>query len=120
MLIPNWIFSKSAAAVGQNAEAIRALQRAIGANEPIREIYEEMLLAQERSGRFDAAVQWTDKASTTFGEADRWVPHKIRLLRKLGRENEASALMLKCTVETPDWRHQCQEANQTPLVRATR
>ena len=117
---PNWIFSKSAAATGQNAEAIRALQRAIGANEPIREIYEEMLLVQERSGRFDTAVQWTDKASITFGEADRWVPHKIRLLRKLGRENEASALTLKCTVETPDWRHQCQEANQTPLLRATR
>ena len=51
---------------------------------------------------------------------DRWMPTKIRLLRKTGRVDEANALTLKCSVDAPDWRKLCQEANQTPAGRARR
>jgi hypothetical protein len=65
-------------------------------------------------------LAWTDKASTTFGESERWTPTKIRLLRKAGRVEEASTLTLKCAVDAPDWRRHCQEANQTPAGRPRR
>ncbi|MGH9959461.1 MAG: tetratricopeptide repeat protein, partial [Pyrinomonadaceae bacterium] len=117
---PNWVLAKSAMATGKQKEAVTALQRAISSNEPVREIYEEMIFVHERGGQLESALGWTDKASTTFGEADRWTTHKIRLLRKLNRTDEANTLTLKCTVETPDWRQACQEANQTPALRAAR
>jgi predicted Zn-dependent protease len=110
---PNWIFAKSAMATGRGDEALAALDGAIKSNEPVRQVYDEMISVNEQRGAFEAALGWTDKASATFGEADSWVPTKIRLLRRAGRTEEASALTLKCTVETPEWRQSCQQANQT-------
>ena len=95
-------------------------ERAIKANEPVREVYDEIILVNERQGNVTAALAWTDKASTTFGEAARWTPTKIRLLRKSGRVQEAAVLTLKCTVDTPEWRRLCQEANQTTPGSAAR
>lgn len=115
---PNWIFAKSAAALGRNREATDALKRAIDSNEPIPEIYEELIAAYEQTGQIAAAMEWTDKASSVFGGAPRWTPSKIRLLRKAGRVEEAGALTLKCSVEVPEWRRQCQEANQVPAPAA--
>lgn len=117
---PNWILARSAMARGRSAEAVAALERAIRANEPIRAVYEDLILANEQRGHLDAAIAWTDKASATFGESERWTPTKIRLLRKAGRVEEASALTLKCAVDAPDWRRHCQEANQTPAGRSRR
>ncbi|OLB93469.1 MAG: hypothetical protein AUH30_20030 [Candidatus Rokubacteria bacterium 13_1_40CM_68_15] len=117
---PNWILAKSATAVGRNSDAVAALERAIKANEPVREVYDEMIFVNEQQGNVTAALAWTDKASATFGEAARWRPAKIRLLRKSGRLAEATALTLTCTVETPEWRRLCQEANQTPAGAAAR
>lgn len=117
---PNWILAKAALAIGRNGEAVAALERAINTNEPVREVYDEIILVNEQRGNVTAALAWTDKASTTFGESAHWTPTKIRLLRKAGRVQEASILTLKCTVDTPDWRHLCQEANQTPAQRAGR
>ena len=117
---PNWILAKAAVTVGRTSEALTALGRAINANEPLREVYDEMILVREQRGDLTGALAWTDKASTVFGEAARWTPTKIRLLRKSGRVDEASALALKCTLETPEWRHLCQRANQTAVQRAER
>lgn len=115
---PNWILARSAGALGRSGEAVTALERAVKANEPIRAVYEELIAVNEGRGQLEAALGWTDKASATFGESERWTPTKIRLLRKAGRVEEASALTLKCSVDAPDWRRQCQEANQTPAGRA--
>jgi len=117
---PNWILAKSASAVGRNSEAVTALERAIKANDPVREVYDEIILVNEQQGNVTVALAWTDKASATFGEAARWRPTKIRLLRKSGRVPEATALTLTCTLETPEWRRLCQEANQTPAGSAAR
>ncbi len=117
---PNWILAKTASASGRHREAVAALQRAIASNEPIREVYDEMIAIHERHGELDTAFTWTEKASATFGDGDRWYPAKIRLQRKLGRVNEATALTLKCTVQAPDWRRLCQAANETPAPRQTR
>lgn len=117
---PNWILAKSAVAVGRSAEALAALDRAINANEPLREVYDEMILVREQRGDLAGALAWTDKASSVFGDAARWTPTRIRLLRKSGRVDEASALTVKCTLETPEWRQLCQQANQTPVQRAQR
>ena len=117
---PNWILARSAMARGRSAEAVAALERAIKANEPIRAVYDDLISANEHRGNLDAALAWTDKASTTFGESERWTPTKIRLLRKAGRVEEASTLTLKCAVDAPDWRRHCQEANQTPAGRSRR
>jgi Zn-dependent protease with chaperone function len=117
---PNWILARSAMALGRSGEAVAALERAIRANEPIRAVYDDVISVNEQRGNLDAALGWTDRASATFGESERWTPTKIRLLRKAGRVEEASALTLKCTVDAPDWRRLCQEANQTPAGRPRR
>jgi len=117
---PNWILARSAMALGRTGEAATALDRAVKANEPIRAVYEEVIGVNEQRGNLDAALSWTDRATTTFGETDRWLPTKIRLLRKTGRVDEANALTLKCSVDAPDWRKLCQEANQTPAGRTRR
>jgi len=115
---PNWMLAQAAVAVGRSSEAVTALNRAINANEPLREVYDEMILVREQRSDIAGALAWTDKASSTFGDAARWMPTKIRLLRKGGRMDEASALTLKCTLETPEWRQLCQKANQTPAQQA--
>ena len=74
----------------------------------------------ERQGNVALALEWTNKAIATFGEAPRWTPTKIRLLRKSGRTGDAEALTLSCTVHTPDWKRECQAANKTTAGRATR
>ena len=101
-------------------EAADALERALRSPEPAPQIYEDVIVGYEKAGNFTAALSWTDKASTTFGGAPRWAPLKIRLLRKAGRTAEANTLMLSCSVNTPDWRRPCQEANQTPAGQARR
>ena len=91
---PNWILARSAAALGRQAEAVDALRRAVGSTEPVALVYEEFILTQEREGNVLVALDWTDRASKTFGGAPRWTPHKIRLLRKAGRVAEASTLVV--------------------------
>jgi hypothetical protein len=82
--------------------------------EPAPRIYEDAIVGHEKAGNITAALSWTDRASATFGGGPRWTPVKIRLLRKAGRTAEANTLMPSCSVNTPDWRRSCQDANQTP------
>lgn len=117
---PNWILARAAMARGRNNEAVAALERAVKANEPIRAVYDDLISANEQRNNLNAALAWTDKASATFGESERWTPTKIRLLRKAGRVEEANTLTLKCSVDAPDWRRHCQDANQTPAGRPRR
>ena len=117
---PNWILARSAAALGRQREATDALERALTSPEPAPQIYEDVIIGYEKAGNITAALSWTDKASATFGGAPRWTPVKIRLLREAGRTAEANTLMLSCSVNNPDWRRSCQEANQTPAGQARR
>jgi hypothetical protein len=71
-------------------------------------------------GNILGAIEWTDRATKTFGGSPRFTPHKIRLLRKAGRTAEAGALAVDCSLNAPDWKRACQEANQTPAGRAQR
>lgn len=115
---PNWILAKSAQAVGQNAEAMTALQRAIKSDEPVVEIYDSMIDQLEARRDYVGALQWTDKAIATFGESESWTPTKIRLLRKSGRTDDANVLALECTVKTPSIRQKCQEASGSVALKA--
>ena len=117
---PNLMLAQSAEALGRQAEALEALRRAAGSTEPVAPVYEELIFAQERAGHVAVALDWTDRASKTFGGAPRWTPIKIRLLRKAGRVAEAGTLAVTCSVSTPDLKRPCQEANQTPAGRAQR
>jgi len=117
---PNWVVYRAASALGRQREALDALRRAITSPEPVPVIYEDLIFVYERQGNVAAALEWTNKAIATFGEAPRWTPTKIRLLRKSGRTGDAEALTLSCTVHTPEWKRECQAANKTPVARATR
>ena len=108
---PNWILAKSASQLGLHAQANAALERALSSEEPVREIYTEMIEVQERAGNNQAALKWIDKAANAFGDSPVWAPHRIRVLKKLGRKNDATALALKCSVDTPELRRDCQAAS---------
>jgi predicted Zn-dependent protease len=114
---PNWVLARSADSLGRKREALEALRRALRAPEPVPQIYEELIFTYEREGNIASALEWTDKASITFGKSPRWTPTKIRLLRKAGRTAEAEALTLDCSINSPDWKRQCQEANKTTAHR---
>ncbi|HYB44434.1 MAG TPA: M48 family metalloprotease [Candidatus Methylomirabilis sp.] len=115
---PNWVVAESAAALGRRQDALEALQRAIRSPEPVPVVYEGVILATEQAGQVTTALGWAERASKTFGGAPQWTPHRIRLLRKLGRVSEAGTLTLDCAVNSPEWKRACQEANQTPAGRA--
>ena len=117
---PNWVVYRAASALGRQREALDALRRAITSPEPVPVIYEDLIFVYERQGNTVTALDWTNKAIATFGEAPRWTPTKIRLLRKLGRTREADTLALSCSVNTPDWKRECQDANKTPAGRPSR
>ena len=81
-------------------------------------VYEDLIVFNEAGGSVPAALEWADRAAKTFGGAPRWTPHKIRLLRKSGRVAEAATLTVDCSLNAPDFKRACQEANQTPAGRA--
>jgi beta-barrel assembly-enhancing protease len=116
---PNWVFAKTAFALGRQREGLEALRRAVNSSEPVPNVYEELILANEGAGHLPVALSWTDQASKAFAGAPRWTPHKIRLLRKTGRVAEANTLALDCSLNAPDFKRLCQEANQTPPGKAT-
>lgn len=108
--MPHWILWQTAVAVGKQKQHQKSLEYALNSPEPIREVYEIAIKVNEQSGKFDAALNLVNKASEAFGDAPDWAPDRIRLLRKTGRKDEANALSLKCTMQTPQLRHKCQEA----------
>ncbi len=111
---PNWILARAASTLHRQPEAVAALQRAVGSADPNPQIYDDLIAVHEQAGNIPTALTWTDKASAVFGGAPRWRPVKIRLLRKAGKTSDADAQTLDCSVNAPDWRRLCQEANQTP------
>jgi predicted Zn-dependent protease len=114
---PNWVLAHTAFALGRQREGLEALRRAVSASEPVPAVYEDLIVFNEAGGSLPAAMDWTDRASKTFGGGPRWTPHKIRLLRKTGRVAEANTLAIDCSLKTPDYKRACQEANQTPAGR---
>ena len=117
---PNWVLSRAAFALNRSREGIEAFRRAVTSSEPVPNVYEDLIVAQEGAGNLPAALEWTDQASKTFGGAPRWMPHKIRLLRKTGRVAEANTATIDCSLNATDWKRLCQEANATPAGRAAR
>jgi predicted Zn-dependent protease len=117
---PNWVLANAAFALGRQREGIEALKRAISSTEPVSSVYEDLIFAYEGAGNFSAALELTDQASKVFGGAPRWRPPKIRVLRKAGRITEAASLTVECSLSAPDYKHACQEANQTQAGRAQR
>jgi len=117
---PNWVLARAAFALGRSREGIEALRRAVTSSEPVPGVYEDLIVAHEGAGNLPAALEWTDQASKTFGGAPRWMPHKIRLLRKTARVAEANTATIDCSLNAPDWKRLCQEANATPAGRAAR
>ena len=115
---PNWVLAHTAFALGRQREGLEVLRRAVSASDPVPAVYEDLIVFNEAGGGLPAALDWTDRASKTFGGAPRWTPHKIRLLRKTGRVAEANALAIDCSLNAPDFKRACQEANQTPPGRA--
>jgi Zn-dependent protease with chaperone function len=111
---PNWVLARSAFALGRSREGIEALRRAVSSSEPVPTVYEDLIVVNEAAGNLPAALGWTDQASKAFGGAPRWMPHKIRLLRKTGRVADANALTIDCSLNATDWKRLCQEANATP------
>ena len=112
---PNWVLAHAAAMLGRQTEAIDALRRAVASSEPVPLVYEDLIFAYERGGNIPVALEWTDRATTTFGGAPRFKPHKIRLLRKAGRTVEAQALAVDCALNgSTELKRACQAANQTP------
>jgi predicted Zn-dependent protease len=114
---PNWILARAAFALGRSREGIEALRRAVSSSEPVPGVYEDLIVAHESVGNLPVALQWTDQAAKTFGGAPRWIPHRIRLLRKTGRVAEANNATIDCSLNAPDWKRLCQEANATPAGR---
>jgi predicted Zn-dependent protease len=117
---PNWVLARSAFALGRSREGIEALRRAVSSTEPVPNVYEDLIVAHEAAGNLPVALQWTDQASKTFGGAPRFLPHRIRLLRKTGRVAEANRATIDCSLNATDWRRLCQEANATPAGRVSR
>ena len=117
---PNWVLARAAFALGRSREGIEALRRAVSSSEPVPNVYEDLIVAHEGAGNLPAALEWTDQASKTFGGAPRWMPHKIRLLRKTGRVAKANTATIDCSLNATDWKRLCQEANATPAGRAAR
>lgn len=114
---PNWVLARAAFALGRSREGIEALRRAVRSSEPVPNVYEDLIVAHESVGNLPVALQWTDQASKTFGGAPRWIPHRIRLLRKTGRVAEANNATIDCSLNATDWKRLCQEANATPAGR---
>ncbi len=77
----------------------------------------DLIVAHEGAGNLPAALEWTDQASKTFGGAPRWMPHRIRLLRRAARVAEANTTTIDCSLNATDWKRLCQEANATPAGR---
>ena len=117
---PNWVLARAAFALGRSREGIEALRRAVTSSEPVPNVYEDLIVAHEGAGNLPAALEWTDQASKTFGGAPRWMPHRIRLLRKTGRVAEANNVTIDCSLNATDWKRLCQEANATPAGRSAR
>lgn len=117
---PNWVLARAAFALGRSREGIEALRRAVSSSEPVPNVYEDLIVAHEGVGNLPVALQWTDQASKTFGGAPRFLPHRIRLLRKSGRVTEANSATVDCSLNATDWKRLCQEANATPVGRAAR
>jgi predicted Zn-dependent protease len=115
---PNWVLAHTFFALGRPREGLEALRRAVSASDPVPAVYEDLIVFNEAGGGLPAALDWTDRASKTFGGAPRWTPHKIRLLRKSGRVAEANTLAIDCSLNAPNFKRACQEANQTPAGRA--
>jgi len=111
---PNWILARAASTLNRQPEALAALQRAIASTDPNPQIYDDLIVHYEQARDIPTALTWTDKASSVFGGAPRWRPVRIRLLRKAGKTADAEAQTLDCSLNAPDWRRLCQEANQTP------
>ena len=117
---PNWIAAQAASANGRNAEALDYFRRAVTSPEPVNEVFETYVKALENDGKLAPALGEAEKASRLFGDVPDWTVTRIRLNRKLGNTVVAQTMTINCGVNTPNYRSECNEANQTPAPPAHR
>jgi predicted Zn-dependent protease len=86
------------------------LRIALEAPEQALETHLRLAALHERGNRFQEAIRVLELARTRFADHPRAWPDLIRVYRRAGRQQDASALELKCRVEFPDFRQLCAGA----------
>lgn len=76
---------------GQNAEALKALDTAIGKMGPLVVLVQPAVELEERSGNIEAALSRIDKAIASAPRKERWLAQKGELLERAGRKADARA-----------------------------
>jgi predicted Zn-dependent protease len=89
---------------------LEQLRVALDAPEPALETHLRLASLHERGSRFQEALRVLEPARTRFADHPRAWPELIRVYRRVGRPQDASALELKCRVEFPDIRELCSGA----------
>lgn len=111
---PNWIAAKAARAAGKDKEAIRYLNVAMASTEPTSDMYVELIQLEEATGKYNKALNLIETAEKKFGDSPDWLPDRIRLYRKMGRTNDMSKAILKCSFDHPQMKRRCAEASEDP------
>ena len=75
---------------------------ALEAPEPALETHLRLAALHERGNRWQDALRVLEPARTRFADHPRAWPDLIRLSKRAGRTQDASALEVKCKVEFPD------------------
>lgn len=86
------------------------LRVALEAPEPALESHLRLAALFERGNRFQDALRVLEPARARFADHPRAWPDLIRVYKRVGRAQDASALELKCRVEFPDIRQLCAGA----------
>ncbi|MHA3771085.1 tetratricopeptide repeat protein [Verrucomicrobiota bacterium sgz303538] len=76
---------------GQNAEALKALDAAIGKLGPLVVLVQPAVELEEHAGNIDAALSRIDKAIKSAPRKERWLAQKGELLERTGRKADARA-----------------------------
>ena len=86
----------------RNDRAMEHLRVALEAPEPALETHLRLAALFERGNRFQDALRVLEPARTRFADHPRAWPDLIRVYKRVGRAQDASALEVKCRLEFPD------------------
>ncbi|MBX3679108.1 MAG: M48 family metallopeptidase [Rhodocyclaceae bacterium] len=109
---PNWVASKASSMLGRKNDAARYLKIALAAPEPSAQLYYDIIDVYEQQRQYSNAEFWIDKAEQSFDKAPEWTVERIRIYRKMGKKKEVGQLLLKCGIESPEIKRECDQAAQ--------
>jgi predicted Zn-dependent protease len=107
---PHVTLAEIYARANRNDRAMEHLRVALDAPEPALETHLRLAALHERGNRFGEALRVLESSRSRFADHPRAWPDLIRVYRRVGRTQDASALELKCRVEFPDFRQLCSSA----------